>query len=136
MYMRHNIVSHFMSLCRFSRKMGLSLGAKSGRSDIIYPKRLHQVALDHDRSATAYVVLDMLLLALLRLLLLPLLLLLLLVLLLMMMMMMMMLLLLLLPLMMMMLMILLQVLLLLIKTGAPPRWRFRRRFGCCCWRYS
>ena len=53
MYMRQNIVSHFMSLCRFGRKMGLQLCAKSGRSDIFYQKRLHQVTLDHDRNATA-----------------------------------------------------------------------------------
>ena len=46
MYMRQNIVSHFMSLCRFRRKMGLSLGAKSGRSDIFYPKRQYNVVLD------------------------------------------------------------------------------------------
>ena len=52
MYMRQNIVSHFMSLCRFSRKMGVSLGAKSGRSDTFYPKRQHYVALDFDRNNT------------------------------------------------------------------------------------
>ena len=53
MYMRQNIVSHFMSLCRFRRKIGLKLGAKTGRSDTFYPKRQHLVALDYDRNATA-----------------------------------------------------------------------------------
>ena len=53
MYMRQNIVSHFMSLCRFGRKIGLKLGAKTGRSDTFYPKRQHLVALDYDRNATA-----------------------------------------------------------------------------------
>ena len=52
MYMRQNIVSHFMSLCRFGRKICLSLGAKTGRSDTFYPKRQHYVALDYDRNNT------------------------------------------------------------------------------------
>ena len=52
MYMRQNIVSHFMSLCRFGHKIGLKLGAKTGRSDTFYPKQ-HYVTLDYDRNATA-----------------------------------------------------------------------------------
>ena len=52
MYMRQNIVSHFMSLCSFGRKTCISFGAKTDGSDTLCPKRQDYVTLDYDRNET------------------------------------------------------------------------------------